>query len=1278
MRTTHGLMALVLLSALPAWSAEAWREGFERGDGGTKPYHKDAPRATVEVVTGGAAEGERFLRSTLPGERRLEGVVLNAGGLTGARVARVGARVRGSGEIWLCLYSRNGWLYAPATVKLTATWQEIALRKVLVAADTSLGINFLGREVQRGAVFEIDDLSVTLEDPPAVADSEVGPWRLEGEAFAERAVWAGKTAAAGSGYVSVAGLPFPRTSRPVTVAVRVDPSADGDTFRLNATAGDGRQKLAEVTARGGEPQWLSFPPLVAGEVGESFTLDGQGKADTPVAIDAVVVATAPVPDPDAAPALLPSSGLVTAATIAAPTIDGDPGDAAWRGTVACGGFLTNRSLIPAEADTTVRLGHDATHLYLLYDCAEPRLDPAAQRTHEFKAAVKEPDGEVWGDDCVVLLLAPPGDTVYDWFVNSRGVIADARCRGDNLWGTREAGWQSGARAAAKVADGRWTVELAIPLAALGGRTGGAWRLCLGRIAACRGESSTWSPCTTGFHDPACFAALRFGGPSPGVALAAPASFEPGDNTLTVDLTPGPEPNRLTLLWQAASDPARRTGLVALDPATAHRAIPFAVGDGEAVTARQAVLAADSLAPLVVSPEVTRRISQARATLNLFAAGPWEVFLDGRRAGGGQGDGVVQLSLKRGANLIAVKATGGVAATLAAGQDAPAPVRWKLVPATEAKALDSAWDDASAPTAPELGRHPKLGPIVGQAGEAVVLRHLLLWEKTRVWPKPAPAVYLARGSAQHLTLTEEGLPKRKLHDWTVTVAVPPPLTVLGSTGYYGTTRETQPEWHCQPAGEQVIDGRAVPLVKITATRPVVPVGHPILNLFNLYLTCPADAPEPAGDLLLTWWSSGNDGTVTEPGQRCPIRLLPPLRGQQPKTLLCQLWGSFFSSMDDLALREQTLATARSAGFTDMVSGDAATTDLAHKHGQTHTLGVRFVSWSIDVRPYLEAHPDQRLSGKDGQPAPDLICTTMLLGEAWPAVEESLGQQLAKTRPDTVDYDYEYPPLSGPHSCYCPRCLAAFAKAAGLNAAELTPETIANRHAEAWVDFMARRVAAILRRMKDSVHKLRPGTEFSTYSGYQTPDNAARYGIDWRYIGDEQACDRAGCGYGRPAEAVAATVAALKGIPLVCGALLTPYDVKLDEPLALLTKARLLRRFLDSTGGVLVYDRLPMDGRVWWDVAETTRLVAEYEEAFVKGTRGPLGALDTGAVTVLRHGPVTLVCVMNHRSSEARFPLTLPAEAGPGVEFYSGAKVPAGGQVECLLPAGESAAYVLRRG
>jgi len=253
-----------------------------------------------------------------------------------------------------------------------------------------------------------------------------------------------------------------------------------------------------------------------------------------------------------------------------------------------------------------------------------------------------------------------------------------------------------------------------------------------------------------------------------------------------------------------------------------------------------------------------------------------------------------------------------------------------------------------------------------------------------------------------------------------------------------------------------------------------------------------------------------------------------------------------------------------------------------------------------------------------------------------------------------------------------------KAEGLPAdLKLDAQTIAEKYGDAWTDFMAWRVAQIFARFKEAAHRLAPGTQFSAYSGYQTPDNPSRYGVDWAHVGRLRACDRVGCGYGRPVEAIPKTLQALNGIPALFGALMTPYDTKELTPQIPITKACLLRLALDATGGVLVYDRMPMDGRTWLAIAETTRLTADFEEAFLHGKRGVLPGCDEAAVQVLRDGAVALVCVMNNGSKAVEYRIPLPVEAGAGTEYYTGAKVAAGEMARCPLPPGESAVYVLRK-
>jgi len=468
-----------------------------------------------------------------------------------------------------------------------------------------------------------------------------------------------------------------------------------------------------------------------------------------------------------------------------------------------------------------------------------------------------------------------------------------------------------------------------------------------------------------------------------------------------------------------------------------------------------------------------------------------------------------------------------------------------------------------------------------------------------------------------------------------------------------------------------------VARIVANKPVMTGRHYIFSLFNAFVRTRDGLGDAEGvETTFVYWTEANDRTVVEPRQTIPVRLLPRLNGKQPKKLVWQLWGSFFGNMNNHAMREATLETARLAGLNDLVAGDLWTSENAPKYGIQHTMGFNFQAWSLNMRPYLAERPDERLIGNDGQPNDGYLCTTLLLGESWHAVEAKLQEKIETTRAHTMDYDYEYPPLTGPHSCYCPRCIAEFRDHAKLAPGEkLDPVLIQDRYERQWIDFMAHRVARIFRKFRDTIHRLAAGTKFSVYSGYQTPENPKRYGVNWGYIGELRACDRAGCGYGRPADAIPATIVGLKGIPVLFGTLMRPYDTKETIPPVPMTKARLLRRALDSTGGVLIYDRLPLGGRSWHAIAETTRLIATYEDLFMTGKHGTLPGCDEARVQTLGDGRTTLVCVVNGGSSNLNLRLPLPPDAGGGHEFYSGRSVTAGQTVSCTLPAREAAVFVL---
>ena len=304
----------------------------------------------------------------------------------------------------------------------------------------------------------------------------------------------------------------------------------------------------------------------------------------------------------------------------------------------------------------------------------------------------------------------------------------------------------------------------------------------------------------------------------------------------------------------------------------------------------------------------------------------------------------------------------------------------------------------------------------------------------------------------------------------------------------------------------------------------------------------------------------------------------------------------------------------------------------------------------------------------------------MSHGWNDVARALREKIAARRPQVVDWDYESPPLESYLSCYCPRCLEAFRQHAGLPAAaELSPEKIRECHWEPWIDFMTTRNAEVAARFCQVARE--SGAVFSMYSGYQSRDTRHRYGVDWRKIGRAGAADHVGCGYGRNRELIDATSEALQGIPLTVGILMHPYDRNLRLPVLPLSKARVLRAAADATGGILVYDRMPLAGRSWWALAEVSRLVGAYEDLFLQGTAAAdlvaIEAAEEADCAVKRHADTALVLLMNPRRTDKTYRIAWKSDrVQEVVRYYGGASLDPAAPAEITLSPGDAEALVLK--
>lgn len=173
-------------------------------------------------------------------------------------------------------------------------------------------------------------------------------------------------------------------------------------------------------------------------------------------------------------------------------LDGSLDDDAWQAVTVSDGFIlpTTHEPVAADRQSAFRLLWDDEHLYVAIRCAHPEI------------ASYEVTDAIWGarTDAIELFLVPDQAytaAYYQMAVSAFGRTLEPKRYFHDQW-HRDTEWTGGPiKAAARVAEGYWTAEIAIPFALLKERApkaGDVWRLNIARSGA-----GTWSPLQFGAH-----------------------------------------------------------------------------------------------------------------------------------------------------------------------------------------------------------------------------------------------------------------------------------------------------------------------------------------------------------------------------------------------------------------------------------------------------------------------------------------------------------------------------------------------------------------------------------------------------------------------------------------------------------------------------------------------------------------------------------------------------------------------------------------------------------
>lgn len=1016
-------------------------------------------------------------------------------------------------------------------------------------------------------------------------------------------------------------VPFPQGDGDYYVWLRL--KTEGTDNPIHAGALQDKKLTVLATAPAPAPErwtWVRLGPLQAKRVGPWLAIHGGGQAASQwTMLDGILITrrASIAPDElDAAAAALPAKAGVVAAARAGRE----------RGRYELSGeafpFLRAGQARLAQAQTRVSAAWDADNLYISARLDEPVLDPAANRRGDFRQRERSHDGAAANDESLEIALDPAcdGRPSYRFLVNALGTLWDAR--------GNDKSFESGANTTARVGDGFWTVELTVPLKAIGlaaPTPGVLLGMDLVRHRQAERETSSWSGRLL----------LADGGDGAAPRLEKMDVFRFGENR--VSLSGG----KVTALADARVGRGAPVQVVGSGDGRPLE-LAYTLTDSGPATLQLVVIDNATAMPVCRTPLLPGNVAGTVADVELAGDGDLELVVNEERvAGPARGRLNAKLPLIDGLNAIAVRSSGvTLSGRVRAGEfEVPVDGRWRWTQGEQAthRALDL---DACTPVTAGNGgiRAPAPGGV---------FRRSIAVGSTRAWPNYGEALHLAQGSAQwfHLRLAGfRGLAQAKRP--VVLVDVPEGIEVVDAAGYYGNKRTEQPRFTRHERGSVTVAGRRLRRIAFASDRPVRTRDKTtVLNLFSVAIRAPAAGPLPPGsEAELFCHQEDCGGALSELPRACRVRIAPPLDGIQPKKIVWQCWPGSLSRYDGAAGREALLETIARAGFNDVTLGEDA--PAAHRHGLRLTALVNFEPWCLDTGGYVKEHPADALVGAAGKPSPSRMCTSCLLGKGWDEViDPAIAQWLARVEPDHANWDYESSAFTGHLACYDRRCLEAFRRFAGLPAGlPLDGDSIKRDHRQAWLDFMAGRSAAVAERFSRSIKAHRPATLFSMYSGYQCAETKDIYNVDWALAAPH--LDLVMCGYGRREQEVLDTRRAAGKTRCVFGCITHPYEYDDDKPSTTISAAQVLRRLCDARGGVLFYSLSNADARTLGAFARVSRAIAGVEEFFLQGgdARGSVKVAAGNAedVYVFSLGARKLVCLVNETAAPARFEVERPGD------------------------------------
>ncbi len=455
---------------------------------------------------------------------------------------------------------------------------------------------------------------------------------------------------------------------------------------------------------------------------------------------------------------------------------------------------------------------------------------------------------------------------------------------------------------------------------------------------------------------------------------------------------------------------------------------------------------------------------------------------------------------------------------------------------------------------------------------------LLWNDSVIWPnRSGKGVYIMAGDYQQLLMLPKGVEGATLTDYTLNLEVPEDFIVAGASGHYKIYR-------LEFSGPQEVqrNGKNYHRYQVKVNQPLA--YDPKLKLhqyISLVVKAPAETAAPQGKLF--YYATSEQTNMLEVPQALDYQVIPYVKGKQPPRLIVQIWPGWLKNMDDKKLQAKLAQQLVDIGVTE-------SWNIPHPSLKNMVL-VYLNTYKFDE--FVGNHPEFA-SVQSTLP----VCSTILRDDAEAHKQLTTGLLSIYNRqlkPWYICWDFEGNVLANTLTCYCPRCLDDFRQKEAISET-VAKEQIAGKYLPQWTHYMNGKQAAIAGVMRDIIHQFSDGQcRLSVYTGYQSAYTNRFYGVDWVQLNGK--IDLAACGYGRPVKDLEATLQAIGDTPLLLGELVEPClaHERIEPPA--MKRATLMRRMVDSRGGILLFEYNNLDGRSFDAIAATSAFVTEHEEFFI---------------------------------------------------------------------------------